>query len=306
VEHSETCVVTGGLSYIGKHITQRLISERKRVIVLTGHPNRPNPFQEQIRVVPFNFNNQTKLIDNLRSATTLFNTYWVRFDYGQVTFENAIQNTRRLIEAAKQAGIRKVVHLSVSNPSEDSPFPYFRGKAVLEQMVRNCGLPFVIIRPTLVYGGQEEILINNIAWLLQHFPIFAIPHPGESRLQPIFVKDLANFVVTKSQIPDNTIVDAAGPETFTFEEMVRLIAQKMERRPYFLHVNPTRSLFLLKVIGWFVRDIVLTKDELGALMANLLIARNPPVGKTRLKDWLDESADHLGRRYASELVRHYR
>jgi uncharacterized protein YbjT (DUF2867 family) len=303
---TETAVVTGGLSYIGKHITQQLVAEGKRVVVLTGHPNRPNPFGSQIRIAPFDFDTKTALAESLRGATTLFNTYWVRFDHGDVSFDKAVENTQRLIEAAKGSGIRQLVHLSVSNPSEDSPFPYFRGKAVTECMVRDCGLPYVIIRPTLVYGGEEEILVNNIAWLLRRFPVFAMPGLGGYRLQPIFVRELAELAVQKSRRPDNSTVDAAGPEIMKFEEMVRRIAKKIGRRPLCIPATPGMVLLLLKCVGFLVRDVVLTADELGALKAELLVSKEPPAGKTRFNDWLGEHADRLGHRYASELDRHYR
>jgi len=299
-------VVTGGLSYIGKYITKRLVLNGKRVCILTGHLNRPNPFGDQVTIVPFSFDNEQELIRNLQGAETLYNTYWVRFDHGQVSFDKAVENTKRLIKAADTAGIRKIVHLSVSNPSEDSPFPYFRGKAVLEKAITQASLPYAIIRPTLVFGGEEEILVNNIAWLLRRFPVFVIPGDGHYRLQPIYVEELAEMAVHAAQNVHHRILDAAGPDVLTFEEMVRLVQQKIGSRSMIIHTGSDFSLFLLKIVGALVNDVVLTKDELGALMTNLLVSDNPPVGRTRLSDWLDEKADRLGRQYASELDRHYR
>lgn len=302
----ELNVVTGGLSYIGKYITKRLVSEGKQVVVLTGHPNRPNPFGDQITIAPWNFDNETALISSLQGATTLYNTYWVRFDYGSVSFNQAVENTRRLIKAAEEAGIRKIVHLSVSNPSEDSPFPYFRGKAVLEKAVSQSKLAYAIIRPTLVFGGEEEILVNNIAWLLRRFPVYAIPKPGSYRLQPIHVDEVADLAVNAAQNVHNKIIDAAGPDILTFEEMVRLIAKKIRSRAFIFSAQPALVLLLTKILDIMVNDVVLTRDELGALMGELLISKNPPAGKIRMGDWLDQNADRLGRRYASEFNRHFR
>jgi NADH dehydrogenase len=302
----ELNVVTGGLSYIGKHITKRLISNGKKVLILTGHPNRPNPSGNQVEISPFHFENQSMLTKCLYGTSTLYNTYWVRFSYGNISFEKAIENTRRLISAAQEAGVQKIVHISVSNPSEASPFPYFQGKAVLEKTISQSKIPYAIIRPTLVYGGEEEILINNIAWLLRHFPIFAIPKPTGYRFQPIFVDDLADLAINAAQSVHNQIIDAAGPNIFTFEDMVRLVAGKIGSRCLFFKLSPAISLFLLRILGVLVNDVVLTEDELGALMANLLVSKNPPEGRTRFSDWLDHKADLLGRRYASELNRHYR
>ena len=299
-------VVTGGLSYIGKYITRRLVSEGKKVLILTGHPHRPNPFGNQVTIAPWNFDNEAVLVKSLQGATTIYNTYWVRFDHGQVSFNRAIENTKVLIKAAEDAGVRKIVYLSVSNPSEDSPFPYFRGKAVLEKAISQSKLSYAIIRPTLVFGGEEEILVNNIAWLLRRFPVFAIPKPGAYRLQPVFVEEVAELAVDAAQHVHNQILDAAGPDIFTFEEMVRLIARKIGSRSIIFSLSPELSLFLLKIVGLMVDDVVLTRHELGALMRELLVSKNPPAGKVRMADWVDRNAATLGRRYASEFDRHYR
>jgi len=299
-------VVTGGLSYIGKYITRRLVANERQVRILTGHLNRPNPFGNQVSILPINFDNDQELIKNLQGAETLYNTYWVRFDHGNVSFNKAVENTKRLIRAAEAAGVRKLVHLSVSNPSEDSPYPYFRGKAILEKIIAQSKLPYAIIRPTLVYGGEEEILVSNITWLLRRFPIFAVPSRGTYRVQPIFVDDLAEMAVNAVQNANNKIIDAAGPETFTFEEMIRLIKNKIKSRSILFHASPGLSLFLLKIVGIMMNDVVLTPDELGALMDNLLVSKNPPAGKTRLSDWLDRNGDKLDRRYANEMIRHFR
>ena len=302
----ELNVVTGGLSYIGKHITQRILSKGNRVSILTGHPDRPNPFGNQVKIAPFNFGDEDELIKTLHGAATLYNTYWVRFDYGTVSFDQAVRNTERLIEAAGKAGIRKIVHISVSNPSEKSSFPYYRGKAVLERLVIASRIPYVIIRPTLVFGGKDEILVNNIAWLLRRFPVFAMPGKGDYRLQPIHVEDLVNIAVNTAHQLQNKIIDAAGPDILTFEEMVRLIARKIRSRAFIFHLNADLSLLLLKVVGILINDVVLTRDELGALKEEYLTSKDPAAGRIRFGDWLEQTADHLGQRYASELNRHYR
>lgn len=303
---AELNVVTGGLSYIGKYITRRLVSEGKKVVVLTGHPNRPNPFGNQITIAPWNFDNEPALVKSLQGATTLYNTYWVRFDYGSVSFNRAVENTLRLIKAAEAAGVRKIVHLSVSNPSEDSPFPYFRGKAILEKAISQSKLAYAIIRPTLVFGGEEEILVNNIAWLLRRFPVYAIPKPGSYRLQPIHVEEVADLAVNAAHNVHNQIIDAAGPDILTFDEMVRLIARKTGSHAIIFSLNSELTLLLTKLLDIMANDVVLTRDELGALMTELLVSKDPPAGKIRLSDWLDQNADRLGRRYASEFDRHFR
>jgi NADH dehydrogenase len=105
------------------------------VKTLTGHPDRPNPFGDRVSVASFHFEDPRKLAGHLRGTTTLYNTYWVRFPHGDITFERAVANSQTLIGAAREAGVRRIVHVSITNPSKDSPFEYFRGKARVEEMI---------------------------------------------------------------------------------------------------------------------------------------------------------------------------
>ena len=305
MEFSELDIVTGAFSYTGKYITRKLLSIGKRVRTLTGHPNRPNPFGNQVSAAPFNFDNPAKLIRALQGATTLYNTYWVRFPYGQVTYDKAVAHTKILINAAKEAGIRRIVHISITNASEESPFPYFRGKGILEKAVIHSNLSYAIIRPTVIFG-HEDILINNIAWFLTKFPVFAISGDGNYQLQPVFVEDVAGIAVNAGHFNDNMIIDAVGPEIFKYEDLIRLIADRVKSKARIIHVRPGLALFLSKFIGYMVNDKVLTRDEVEGLMSNLLVSGNSPTGKTRLSDWLSQHADTVGIQYASELNRHYR
>lgn len=177
METSEFDVVTGAFGFTGRYIAHRLLAMGKRIRTLVSHPHRPNPFGDRVEVGPLNFGDHSALMESLRGAVTLYNTYWVRFPFGQVNFEKAVENTKTLLKAAKDAGVQRIVHISVANPSNDSPFAYYRGKNLAEKAVIGSGLFYAIIRPTLIFG-IGDILINNIAYLLRRFPVFAIPGSG--------------------------------------------------------------------------------------------------------------------------------
>jgi NADH dehydrogenase len=297
-------VVTGAFGYTGRYIADRLLQAGRGLLTLTGHPERPNSFGERVRVAPYNFDRPDALAASLDGADTLYNTYWVRFARGAATFEQAVANTKTLVQAAEMADLRRIVHVSVTNPSLDSPLPYFRGKAELEAFIRQTRLSHAVIRPAVVFG-REDILINNIAWLLRRSPIFAIPGRGDYRLQPVFVADLAEIAVDAGGRADNAVIDAVGPEVFTFDELVHLMARRIGSRARIVRVPPMLAMAAAKMIGGALGDVLLTRDELAGLMANLLVSPAAPTGHTRLSDWLAANAPIVGRAYASELRRHF-
>jgi uncharacterized protein YbjT (DUF2867 family) len=304
MRNPQLSAITGAFSYTGKYIASRLLSQGEQVITLTSHPNRPDPFDGRIPAYPYHFDQPQALAESLAGVTTLYNTYWVRFNHGERGFAEAVDNTRILLRAAEQAGVKRIVHVSISNPSLDSPLPYFRGKALVEAAIRESNLSYAILRPTVIFG-KEDILINNIAYLLRHFPVFAIPGDGNYRLQPVFVEDVAELAVMAGQQDENIILDAVGPETYTFNELVRLLARSTGSRPWIIQVPAWLALRLSRLIGWALRDVLLTQQEADGLMANLLVSDQPPSGHTSLRAWLEANSNWLGKSYASELKRHF-
>jgi uncharacterized protein YbjT (DUF2867 family) len=301
----EIDVVTGAFSFTGKYLTERLLAKGRQVRTLTGHPNNPHPFGDQVTVFPYNFDNFGALVKSLEGASTFYISYWVRFSYKQMTFERAVENTKTLFRAAKEAGVRRVVYISITNPSEDSPLPYFSGKAGLERALKESGLSYAILRPTVLFG-PEGILINNIAWLVRRFPLFAIMGAGDYQLQPIFAEDLADLMVQVGGQQKPLLLDAVGPETYRFDDLVRLVARTLHRKVRLVYISPGLMLAISKVMSLFLGDVILTRDEIKGLMANLLISSQPPTGQTRLSEWLAAHANEVGAKYASELRRHYR
>src|SRR5438105_14902605 len=223
---ADAVVMTGAFSYTGNDATQLLLSRGYEIRTLTYHPKRQNPFGERVQVLPYNFAHPDQLTQTLCGASTLINTYWVRFPRGESTFESAVQNTRTLITAAKDAGVRRIVHVSIANPSAESSLGYYRGKAQLEQAVIESGLSYAILRPTVIFR-LEDILINNIAWFVRRFPVFGIRGDGRYSIRPVYVEDMARLIADAVDQSGNTVLDAVGPETFTFEELVRLIAGRV-------------------------------------------------------------------------------
>jgi uncharacterized protein YbjT (DUF2867 family) len=295
--------VTGAFSYTGKYITKRLLERGEHVITLTSHPNRPDPFGGKVKAYPLDFD-EAGMTRSLTGVDVLVNTYWVRFDKDENTQPRAVENTRKLVNAAKAAGVKRLVHISITNPSAESHLPYFWGKAANEKAVIESGMSYAILRPTVLVG-EEDILINNIAYLLRRFPFFFLPGDGSYRLQPVHVEDVAALAVEGVYRTDSYIIDAVGPNIFTFREMVQLIGEKIGARRPLIPVPPRLALLAAQFISLFVRDVVLTPQEVDGLMAGLLVSRDPPPGRIRLADWLEDNKNKVGAVYASEIKKHY-
>lgn len=297
--------VTGAFSYSGKYIAKRLLEKGEEVITLTNHPNRPNPFNGKIQAFPLNFANETELTQNLQGVDVLVNTYWVRFDKGTNTQPQAVENTKALVRAAVKAGVKRIVHISIANPSADSHLPYYWGKAANEKAVTESGMSYAILRPTVLVGGGEDILINNIAFLLKRFPIFFVPGDGQYGIQPVHVEDLAELAVQGVYSKENYVIDAVGPDSYTFKGLIELVRDTVGAKSLLISMPPRLALLATQFLSLFVNDVILTPEEVDGLMGNLLVSKEPAYGKTLFKDWLKENREIVGATYASELKKHY-
>lgn len=294
--------VTGAFGYSGKYIAQRLLAQGQPTITLTNSTDRANAFGGRLRIYPFHFDRPDELARSLQGIEVLYNTYWVRFNHPLFRHADAVRNTLVLFEAAKRAGVARIVHVSITNPSEDSPLEYFSGKAQLERALIESGLSYAILRPTVLFG-KEDILINNIAWLLRRLPIFGVFGDGAYKLQPIYVDDLAALAVVQGAARENAIINAIGPETFTYREMVETIGRLIGARRPVIGMPPAVGYWVGRAVGALVGDVTITHEEIAGLMANLLYVDAPPAGATALSAWIATHADTLGRRYTSELAR---
>ena len=295
-------VVTGAFSYTGSFIARRLLAAGHQVRTLTNNPNPPSDLREKVASARLDFDDADGLMRFMRGADTLYNTYWIHSNYGSDAFAGAVQRSKTLFAAARGAGIRRLVHLSIANPGA-SRHPYYASKVELEEAVRSTGMSYAIVRPTLVYGAGD-VLINNIAWVLRHFPAFAIPGDGAYRLQPVHVEDVASIAVSSGLADGNIALDAAGPDILRFEELVRMLHRAVRSRSLLVKMPPAVALAGARVAGFIAKDALLTREQLDDLRAELLVSGEPPRGAIRFREWLARQQAVLGRRYASARTRH--
>ncbi len=301
---TQTDVVTGAFSYSGAAIARELQAKGHEVRTLTGHPDRA-PAGTDIDVRPLAFADPAALTRDLAGAQTLYCTYWVRFPHGDVTHQAAVENSRVLFDAAVRAGVERIVHVSITHADPASPYPYFRGKGEVEQLLKASGVPYAIARPAILFGGNG-VLLNNIAWLLRKVPVFAIGGRGDYRIRPIHVDDLARLCVDLGGRADSVTLDAVGPESVTFKEMVTAIKAATGSHAIIVPAPGWLIPPLSAVLGAALRDVLLNAEEYQAMAAGRADSAAPATGPTVLTEWIAEHGDELGRTYANELTRHYR
>jgi len=296
-------VVTGAFSYSGAAVTRALERSGRRVRTLTGHPERATGSTVDVR--PLGFDDILGLTSSLRGATTLYNTYWIRFPRGGDDHTRAVANLRTLFHAARQAGVERIVHVSITHPSISSPFGYFRGKAEAERALAEVGVPFAVLRPAILFGG-DGVLLNNIAWLLRRLPVFGVGGRGDYRVRPVHIDDLAALAVAAGASRVDSVTDAVGPERPAFLELVRTIRDAVGARCGIVRVPGVVVPPLASVLGLVLRDVLLTGDEYRAMAAGLADTEGPATGSGSVSEWIREHGDVLGRTYANEIDRHFR
>jgi uncharacterized protein YbjT (DUF2867 family) len=296
-------VVTGAFSYSGRSIARALLQNGREVRTITGHPDRA-PVDTPLEVRPMDFDDHLGLVASLEGATTLYNTYWVRFTHGRISHDLAVSNSRALFQAAKQAGVQRIVHVSILHPSAASPYPYFRGKAMVERALAESGLSYAVLRPAILFGG-DGVLINNIAWLFRHLPVFAVGGQGDYQIRAIHVDDLARLALSKAAERVNSVVDAVGPERPTFLELAQTIKREIGSRSPIIKVPGFTMPIFSRALGLLLHDVLLTKEEYETMHDGLADSDQPSTGSTLLSEWIHEHREDLGRTYANELQRHF-
>lgn len=303
-------VVTGAFGYTGRHVARALLERGDRVRTLTGRPWLPDPFvgrfHGRFEVLPAHFHDERGLARSLEGVDTLFNTVWIRYPAGGHTFERVVEDSGRLFRAARSAGVRRIVQVSVSRPREDSPLPYFAGKARVERMLADSGVSFAIVRPTLIFGPgpDEALLLNNIAWFLRRFPVFALPGDGRYPVQPIAMEDVVDLCLAAASGPSGITLDAAGPERISFRDLVTRIRGAVRSRARILPMPPPLVASLCALVSPFLADTVLTRGEIDGLTGALLVGEAPASCRRRFDDWIAQVGSEIGRRYVSDRRLH--
>ena len=301
-----TVLITGASGFIGGAIAECLVN-RDTVRSLSSHPGK-NRFGGRVHTFPYDFERPERMAAAFEDVDVFVNSFYVRFKHGPWTFARAVEQSRALIALAREAGVHKIVHVSVSNARENSELPYYANKGRIERLVRESGVDYTILRPAIVVG-PGDILVNNIAYFLRRLPLFTVFGRGDYRVQPITLDAFADVAVEAIEgARSGETVPVAGPRDWMFLDMVRAIRTAIGSRAAIVHAPAWLALVGLRAAGTLLRDVVLTSDEIKGLTREYLYSDAPLRRGDDFHDWLRRAgtSDALGRRYASELERHFR
>ncbi len=304
--------LTGVWSYSGQPIAAALLEAGHEVLSLTNrHPPADDPFGGRVRAIPYGRFSIAKLYQSLQGCKALHSGYWVRHDKAPIghrgpwtSHAQAVDHSAALIEAASIAGVRRLVWTSIANPGLDPDLSYYQGKAEVERLVRESGIPYAILRPACFFGrGDEDILIQNVAWAARRLPWFPIPSGPPYWIRPIHVDDFAALVVEAISSDDSWTRDAAGPDRIEFGAFIDLVARLTAGRGRAVRLPLTVCRALYAVASRAFGETILTSDELRGLARNRLDSTRPVIGTTSLIAWLEERAVQVGLRFAREPQR---
>lgn len=299
---TKKAVVTGAFGYSGKYITDKLLALDYEVVTLTNSPQRYKTYPSGLSVQAYNFSNPQAMAESIAGAEVFVNTYWIRMESSSISFEHAVENSKALLTAAKFARINRFIHISATNASLDSKAKYYRGKALVEEALINSGIPYSILRPAFLFGN-EDVLVNNIAWMLRRLPAYPIFANGSYKVRPIHVEDLADLVIAQLNQTDNCIINAVGQKEYSYRDFIRAISDAVGCKRLLVSVPVWFGFIGSQLLGLMLNDVISTRDELSALVGGSLYASGAPIGKIHLAEWLAENGSRLGLTYRNERNR---
>ena len=269
--------VAGGSGFIGRAIVRRLAAiPTIKVRVLTRDPKKARARSTESDAVEFvaaDVNDPAGLAAAVASADTIVNA--VQFDGYPIenparglTFNRVdYGGTVALIAAANAAGVKHFIYISGAAADERSPNPAFRAKGRAERALRDSGLTYTILRPSLVYGPEDRV-VNGIARALRMTPVMIVPGTGRQLLRPLLVDDLAACVALAiSGRGRNGIFEIGGRDPMSFDDLVRLVMEITGRRRPLVHV-PEPLLLIAGAIAEKLPGALFSRDAVAFLVAD--------------------------------------
>lgn len=236
-------LVAGGSGFIGSHIVRKLLQKGHKVIIMSRSPARARagaPAGVEVR------QGDVADAESLRKAMTGVDTVINAVQFPNHPVENPrkgytywkvdAEGTTRQVEAARAAGVKRFVYLGGAGTREGQTAPWFRAKLAAEKAVRESGLAWTIFRPSWVYGPEDRSL-NKFVAFARFLPFIPVIGSGKTRVQPVFVDDLAEAVAQSIGLEKaaGQVYEIGGPQELTMDEIIRTMLRVMGKRRPLLH-----------------------------------------------------------------------
>lgn len=263
-------LVTGGTGFIGRCLVRRMQQQgmKIRALVRLGviddmYKNDSVEFFTADLLRPETLIGLTKDIDiviHVAGATHALD----KNVYSQIN----VEGTRNLVLACKKNRIKKIIYISTRAISPSGGF-YSISKMKAEQIIRNSSINFTILRLAEVYGGSKGEGIERLISMIKKLSVIPIIGNGEYRLQPVYVKDVVNAIISacKSEKTDFKTYNIGGPDIFTYNNLVKLICESMNLKRRLIHV-PTVAVLIFAYFSSFVlKKIIIYPDQIPRLIS---------------------------------------
>jgi uncharacterized protein YbjT (DUF2867 family) len=278
----EDVCVLGGTGFVGRHIVHKLVASGYRVTVPTRNRERakedliPLPTAD---VVTADVHEPAELVRLFRGCGAVVNLVGVLHDgRGKASFQQAhVELARKVIDACRRAGIRRLLHMSAINADPGGPSAYLRSKGEAETLVRESGLDFTIFRPSVIFG-REDRFVNLLATLQQLLPLVVLAAPN-ARFQPVFVGDVAAaYAASLTRLESfGRTYDLAGPKVYTLRELVRYVGALSGHRRRVIALGPRLSYVQARLME-LLPGKLLTRDNLASMSRDAVSASPFPFG----------------------------
>lgn len=217
-------LVAGVSGFLGTHVLEALTHHSHQVLALS---RRPPSNTNNCQFVPCDVTRDELPVDAIRECDAIVNLIGIKREQGSQTFKKVhVDVTRRLIDVARECGVRRFVHISVVASRPGPRHPYHHTKWLAEEMVRESGLDYTILRPAVIYGRGDD-MISHLVKMIRFVSLFPVVGRGRSILQPVDVRDVAASVVAslEKQVAIGKSYDVVGPERLTLKQVIRRVAQ---------------------------------------------------------------------------------
>jgi len=231
-----TVCVLGGSGFVGRHVCAALAARGYRVRVPTRDRERAKylTMLPTVEPVAADIHDAATLGELLKGCDAVINLVGVLHGgRGRQSFANAhVALTRKVVEACRQAGVKRILHMSALHAAVDGPSEYLRSKGEAEALVRASGLDATIVRPSVIFGREDKFL-NTFATLLNLAPVMIVP-AAHARFQPVFVSDVAQVFAESLGRQDSvgSSYDLCGPKVYTLKELVECVAHVTGRNRF--------------------------------------------------------------------------